>query len=77
MLQRHAYSIFDAAQLRATSTSSALGTDRCTKVFGALPIDNAKTSEQDLTDLMKRMNHAGPVSLVLPSEHLEIILTRR
>jgi hypothetical protein len=77
LLQHRASSIFDAAQPRATSTSSALGTDRCTKVFGALPTDNDKTSEQDLTDLMKRMNQAGPVSLVLPSERLEIVLTRR
>jgi SAM-dependent methyltransferase len=47
------------------------------KAFAALPTDKAKTLEQDLTDLLNRMNRAGPASLVVPSEYLEIVVTRR
>jgi ubiquinone/menaquinone biosynthesis C-methylase UbiE len=47
------------------------------KAFAALPADKAKLLEQDLIDLMNKMNRAGPASLVVPSEYLEIVVTRR
>jgi ubiquinone/menaquinone biosynthesis C-methylase UbiE len=46
------------------------------KAFAALPTDKAKTLERDLIDLLNRMNRAGPASLVVPSEYLEIVVTR-
>jgi hypothetical protein len=47
------------------------------KAFAALPPDKAKILEQDLIDLMNKMNRAAPASLVVPSEYLEIVVTRR
>jgi SAM-dependent methyltransferase len=47
------------------------------KAFAALPPDGAMALEQDLTDLLNRMNKAGPASLVVPSEYLEVVISRR
>jgi hypothetical protein len=47
------------------------------KAFAALPADAAAAFERDLTDLLSRLNVAGPSSLVVPSEYLEIVVTRR
>ena len=47
------------------------------KAFAALPADKAKNLERDLIDLLNKMNRAGPASLVVPSEYLEIVVTRR
>jgi ubiquinone/menaquinone biosynthesis C-methylase UbiE len=47
------------------------------KAFAALPADKGAALEQDLVDLMNRLNRAGPDSLVVPSEYLEIVITRR
>lgn len=47
------------------------------KAFAALPADKAAALEHDLTDLLNRMNRAGAGSLVVPSEYLEIVVTRR
>lgn len=47
------------------------------KAFAALPEDKAGALEQDLTDLLNRMNRATANSLVIPSEYLEIVVTRR
>ena len=47
------------------------------KAFAALPADKAAALEHDLTDLLNRMNRAGAGSLVVPSEYLEIVITRR
>ena len=47
------------------------------KAFGALPPDKADTLNADLTHLLNAMNRAGPGSLVVPSEYLEIVITRR
>jgi len=47
------------------------------KAFSALPVDKAKNLEQDLIDLLHKMNRAGPASLVVPKEYLEIVVTRR
>lgn len=47
------------------------------KAFAALPADGATALEQDLTELLNRMNRAGDGALVVPSEYLEIVITRR
>ena len=46
------------------------------KAFAALPADGAAALEQDLTELLNRMNRAGDGALVVPSEYLEIVVTR-
>ena len=47
------------------------------KAFGALPPDKAAALEHDLTELLNGANVAGADSLVVPSEYLEIVVTRR
>ena len=47
------------------------------KAFAALPADSAAALERDLTELLNRLNRAGTDSLVVPSEYLEIVITRR
>ena len=47
------------------------------KAFASLPADGAQALESDLTALLMRMNRAGAASLVVPSEYLEVIVTRR
>ena len=47
------------------------------KAFAALPADGATALERDLTELLNRTNRAGPESLVVPSEYLEVVITRR
>ena len=47
------------------------------KAFASLPADKAQVLEQDLTELLNRLNRAGPASLVVPSDYLEIVVTRR
>ncbi len=47
------------------------------KAFAALPAEGAAALERDLTELMNGLNRAGPDSLVIPSEYLEIVVTRR
>ncbi len=47
------------------------------KAFAALPADGAQALEHDLTALLNRMNQAGDTSLVVPSEYLEVVVTRR
>jgi SAM-dependent methyltransferase len=46
------------------------------KAFAALPADGANALERDLTELLNRMNRAGSASLVVPSEYLEVVVTR-
>lgn len=46
------------------------------KAFAALPADKAQALEADLTALLDGLNQAGPGSLVVPSEYLEIVITR-
>ena len=46
------------------------------KAFAALPADKAEALEQDLTELLNSLNRAGTTSLVVPSEYLEIVVTR-
>ncbi|BAN48369.1 class I SAM-dependent methyltransferase [Metapseudomonas resinovorans] len=47
------------------------------KAFAALPADGAAALESDLLELLERYNRAGPDSLVIPSEYLEVVITRR
>ncbi len=47
------------------------------KAFATLPDDKAAILERDLTWLLEGLNRAGPASLVVPSEYLEVVVTRR
>ncbi|KAF1695157.1 class I SAM-dependent methyltransferase [Pseudoxanthomonas daejeonensis] len=47
------------------------------KAFQALPADRAADLRADLAALMERMDQGGGAGLVLPSEYLEIVVTRR
>jgi len=47
------------------------------KAFAALPVDSAQALESDLIALLEDMNRAKPHSLVVPSEYLEIVVTKR
>jgi ubiquinone/menaquinone biosynthesis C-methylase UbiE len=47
------------------------------KAFAALAGDQAAALERDLTSLLNGFNRAGEGSLVVPSEYLEIVITRR
>ena len=47
------------------------------KAFSTLSSEQARALEQDLIDLLDSFNRAGPDSLVVPSEYLEIVITRR
>jgi ubiquinone/menaquinone biosynthesis C-methylase UbiE len=47
------------------------------KAFAALAGDKAFALERDLIDLLNRTNRAGADSLIVPSEYLEIVVTRR
>ena len=46
------------------------------QAFKVLSPADAAGFESDLTDLLNRLNRAGPASLVVPSEYLEVIITR-
>jgi SAM-dependent methyltransferase len=47
------------------------------KAFAALEADAAAALDEDLVALLERLNRAGPQSLVVPSEYLEIVIARR
>jgi hypothetical protein len=47
------------------------------KAFATLPADKVAALSRDLTDLLNRLNGGGVGSLVVPSEYLEIVITRR
>lgn len=47
------------------------------KAFASLPPDKAAALEQDLSELLNKLNRGGASSLVVPSEYLEIVVTRR
>jgi len=47
------------------------------KAFLALNDEGKKALERDLLALLNEMNVAGPNSLVVPSEYLEIVITKR
>ena len=45
------------------------------KAFMALPTDKAELLERDLTQMLNGLNRAGPGSLLVPSEYLEVVVT--
>ncbi|MBF8779644.1 class I SAM-dependent methyltransferase [Pseudomonas fulva] len=47
------------------------------KAFAALDSEAAQDLEQDLSRLLEEHNVAGPSSLVVPSEYLEVVIDRR
>ena len=47
------------------------------KAFAALPVYRASALETDQTALLHRLNRAGPASLVVPSEYLEVVVRLR
>jgi len=47
------------------------------KAFAALAEDKARALQADMTVLLNRLNRAGPGALVVPSEYLEVVVTRR
>lgn len=47
------------------------------KAFAALPEDRADALARDLTDLLNSLNVGGSESLVVPSEYLEIVISKR
>ncbi len=46
------------------------------KAFASLPPEKAAALESDLTELLNSLNRGGASSLVVPSEYLEIVITR-
>ena len=46
------------------------------KAFAAQPPDKAEALAGELTELLDGLNRAGPGSLVVPSEYLEVVITR-
>jgi ubiquinone/menaquinone biosynthesis C-methylase UbiE len=47
------------------------------KAFAALPAEKADVLEHDLTELLNGLNLRGADALVVPSEYLEVVITRR
>jgi len=47
------------------------------KAFASLDSDQARALERDLTQLLNDNNVAGGASLVVPSEYLEVVISRR
>ncbi len=47
------------------------------KAFGALNADGQKALERDILALIAEFNRAGPASMVVPSEYLEVVATKR
>ena len=46
------------------------------KAFAALPAEKGAVLHGEMLDLLNSLNRAGPTSLVVPSEYLEIVVTR-
>ena len=47
------------------------------KAFAALPEDGQAALEQDLIELVGRFNRSGSEAMVVPSDYLEAVITRR
>jgi hypothetical protein len=47
------------------------------KAFAALDEAQQKSLEADIVDLLERLNVGGSRSLVVPSEYLEVVITKR
>jgi hypothetical protein len=46
------------------------------KAFAALDAHSQALLENDLIELVARFNHAGDESMVVPSDYLEVVITR-
>ena len=46
------------------------------KAFAAQTAEKAEAQAAELSELLNSLNTAGPASLVVPSEYLEIVVTR-
>ena len=46
------------------------------KTFAALPPPAQTALEQDLLDLVRRLNRSGDATMVVPGEYLEVVVTR-
>jgi SAM-dependent methyltransferase len=46
------------------------------KAFAALPADSAAALERELTELLNSMDRGKPGTLLVPSEYLEVVVTR-
>jgi len=46
------------------------------KAFATLPADRGAALHADLAALLNRLNRGGSSSLVVPSEYLEVVITR-
>lgn len=47
------------------------------KAFASLPPAGQQALEKDITELLEQFNTAGPGSLVVPSEYLQVVVTKR
>ncbi|MCR5867258.1 class I SAM-dependent methyltransferase [Aquincola sp. J276] len=47
------------------------------KAFASLPPERAQALAQDILALLESLNRGGPGTLVVPSEYLEVVITRR
>jgi hypothetical protein len=47
------------------------------KAFEALEEAGAKALARDITDLLGRFNTSGDETMVVPSEYLEVVITKR
>ena len=47
------------------------------KAFGSLPAEKSQALERDLLTLLNSLNRGGSRSLVVPSEYLEVVITRK
>jgi SAM-dependent methyltransferase len=46
------------------------------KAFAALDMEGKQALEQDIVALLEQTNVAGPASLVIPAEYLEVVITK-
>ena len=47
------------------------------KAFAALEPEQQVALEGDMMELMQRLNRSGDQTLVLPSDYLEVVITKR
>ncbi|RYF43555.1 MAG: class I SAM-dependent methyltransferase [Comamonadaceae bacterium] len=47
------------------------------KAFAALPPEKAQALEADMTELLNRLNQGGARALLVPSDYVEVVVTRR
>jgi hypothetical protein len=47
------------------------------RAFAALDAGKQDALQADLTDLLRRMNRGGEDTLIVPSEYLEVVVTKR